>query len=247
MVFRATPTLGTLDRKTQDEDLLEEWKKAVGFEKDKKLEELLSRLSGPVYNAVNTYRGAPVPFNVLELEARRLATQALRDWDKSRGASLATHVGNYVRQRIYRYVTTHQNTARIPEHQARDIGAYQRAVTDLTSRYGTEPSTTQLADYLHMPVNHVTRIRRSLRQDLLESGSDDHVLDDYTQDPEYERVSLAYFSMSEQEKTVYDYLLGAHGQPRLSPKQTATRLKISPARVTQIKNNIAEKLRPYLV
>ena len=247
MPIRSTPSFSAIEPpKDRDERLVEEWRKATGFQKDQALEELMRSLSAPVGHAVNTYRGAPLPFNTLELEGKRIAVGAIRTWDKSKGMSLASYVGTQVRQRLYRLVSEYQNVARIPEAQVRQIGNFNRAVEDLRSRYGTEPSTTQLADYMHLPVAHVTRLRKSLRQDLLESAGEHLSLEDHTGDPAFERVSLAYYSLTEQEKSVFDFLLGAHGHPRLSPKEIAQRLGVTAPRVSKIKANVAKKLEPYL-
>lgn len=246
MPIRATPSVGPTTLRDRDEILLAEWDKATGFNKDQKLDELLRALSGAIGSAVNTYRASPLPFSTLELEGKRLAVHAIRSWDKSKGTSLASYVGTHIRQRLYRFVAEHQNVARMPEAQVRQVGNFNRAVEDLRGRYGSEPSTTQIADYMHLPVSHVTRLRKSLRQDLLESAGEAMALEDHTRDPSFEKVSLAYYSLSEQEKSVFDYLLGAHGQPRLSPRDIASRLGVTAPRVSKIKATIARKLEPYL-
>jgi RNA polymerase sigma factor (sigma-70 family) len=245
MPLAAMPSIPETMR-DRDERLLAEWKKLPsGFQKDQKLSELLRSLSGAIGTAVNSFRGAPVPQVTLELEAKRQAVQALQDWDRTKGMSMASYVTTIVKQRLYRYVGTYQNVARIPEEQIRQIGPIREAITDLNSRLGREPTTEELADHLGLPFKHIARVRRSLRADLLEEGGGMENIQAYETDPNFERAMLAFYQLTDQEKQVFDFSLGAHGQPRLSNNVIATRLGMSPGRISQIKKSIAQKIKPY--
>lgn len=245
MPFAATPQLPELPQE-RDERLHREWQKATGFQKDQKLSELLLSLQGVIGQVVNQYRTAPVPLRTLELEARRQAVLALKDWRPGMGTKPSSFVGTRVRQRLFRYVGENQNTARIPEAQIRQIRPLQSAISDLTDRYGREPSTHELADHMGLPVTHVTRLRKSLRADLLSTAQGLDELEDHRHDPDFERAMMGYYHLSEQEKVVFDYLLGAHGQQRLKPSQVAQKLGLSPPRISQIRKSIAKKLGQYL-
>ena len=233
--------------KSQDERLLQEWRDAAGYQKDQKLEALLNQLNGSVQAAISTYRAAPLPGPTLELEGKRMAVQAIKEWDKSKGMSLASYVSTIVRQRLYRYVATYQNVGRLPEAQVRQIGAFNRANTDLRDRFGRDATTEELADHMALPVTHVARLRKSLRKDLLDSAFDDEDgLEAIAHDPGYDRAMMAYYSLTDQEKTVFDFLLGAHGQPKLSPGDIAKKLGLAPSRISALKESIGTKLHPYL-
>lgn len=234
--------------KEKDLRLFQDWKKTPpGFLKQQKLSELLSVLGGPIGTAVNSFRGAPLPQVTLELEGKSQACDALNEFDPAQsGMSLANFVTTRVKQRLSRYVITHQNVARIPEHQVRQIGPLREAMADLTSRFGREPTTDELADHLGLPIKHVTRLRKNLRADLLEETGGLNNIEAFEHDPNFEAAMLVYFQLTTQEKSVFDYLLGAHGQPKLSPGQIAERLKISNGRVSQLKEAIAVKIQPYM-
>lgn len=240
----------------RDARLYEEWRDAQpGWTKDQAYDKLMKSLEPAVMSAANTYRAAPVPTPTLELEAKRLAGLAAREWDPKGGMTLASYIGTMVRQRLYRWVTAHQNVARIPEAQVGQIGHFQMAVNDLSSRYGREPTTEELADHLAIHPKHVSRLRRALRSDLIassaaeaegEEGSLADSIEDIPHDPDYERAMLGYYSLNDQEKHVFDYSLGAHGQPKLKPGEIAARMGISPARVSALKEAVGAKIRPYL-
>ncbi len=231
----------------RDARLLSEWKKSSGAKKERALQELLENLQGPIMTAVNTFQGAPMPKATMELEAKRHAVDALNNYDASRGTSIAGYITTTVKQKLYRYVGTYQNVARIPEHQIREIGPLREATADLTSRYGREPTTDELADHMGVTVNHITDLRRLLRKDLTEEGGggvENH--EAFEHDPDFERAMMAYYSMSTPEKQVFDYSLGAHGQPKLQTNDIATRMGVSASRVSQIKKAVAEKIKPYV-
>lgn len=221
----------------------------VGYLRDQATNALAKALEGPIMSAVNTYRAAPVPGITLELEGKRLGMEAAKEWDKNKGSSLASYVGTMVRQRLYRWVTSHQNVARIPEEQVRQIGRFQMASNHLTDRLGRDPTSDEMADHLGLPVSRVTKMRKALRKDLIMSGVADDVeegIEDIAHDPDYERAMMAYYGLTDMEKLVFDFSLGAHGQPKLKAGEIATRLKVSPARVSALKEALGHKLQPYL-
>lgn len=224
------------------------WKAATGYAKEQALRELLTALAGPIGTALQAYRGAPMPSATMELEARRFAVAALNDFDPVQSLNLSSFVITRVKQDLFRYVGTYQNVARIPENQARLIAPLRDATATLTQRYGREPTTEELADHMSVPVAHVARLRRSLRADLLDDSGEETglVLDSLQHDPDYERAMLAYYSLTDEEKQVFDYSLGAHGQPRLKPGEIARRMRISNVRVSQLKSRLADKLAPYV-
>jgi RNA polymerase primary sigma factor len=224
------------------------WKSAVGFAKEQALNELLAAMKGPIGTAVNTYRSAPMPGPTMELEARRYAVKAFQDFDPVQSLNLASFVITRVKQDLFRYVGTYQNAARIPEAGIRLIGPMREAHADLSQRYGRDPTTEELADHMRVPVAHVVRLRRSLRADLLDDSGEETgpTLDSMQHDPNFERAMLAYYSMNNEEKQVFDFSLGAHGQPRLKPGEIAKRLKLTSVRLSQLKSRMADKLAPYV-
>lgn len=231
----------------KDRRLLKEYRSApIGPQKDRALSELLNNLTGAIMTGVNAFQTARLPRVTLELEGKRIAKQAIEDYDTTKGMTLASYVTTMVKQRLYRYAGTYQNVARIPEAKIRQIGPLREAQTDLMNRYGREPTTAEIADHMGVSVLRVAQLRRLLRKDLLEEGTNPESLEAFEHDPDYERAMLAYYSMTDNEKHVFDYSLGAHGQKQLSTNEIAKKLNVSAARVSQLKKAIADKIRPYL-
>lgn len=257
MTFRPIPSAPMSETPAQrDARLYEDWKDApLGWTKDQAFDRLTKSLEPAVMSAANTFRAAPVPTQTLELEAKRLAGLAIKDWDAAGGMTLAGYIGTMVRQRLYRWVTQHQNVARIPEAQVGQIGHFQLAINDLTSRFDREPTTEELADHMGIHPKFVTRLRRSLRSDLIASntmdadgdeGSMADSIEDIPHDQDYERAMLGYYSLNPQEKQVFDYSLGAHGCQKMKAGEIAVQLKLSPARISALKEAVGSKIKPYL-
>lgn len=235
-----------MDFITTDAKLYDDWKKASRFQKEQKLTALLRQLGGAIATAVRTYQTSALPFPVLQTEGTRLAVEAIKDWDPSRGMTLASYVIAFIKNRMSRYVIEHQNVARIPENKARMIGPLREAETELSNRFGREPTTDELADHMAVSVGHVAKLRKMIRADVLESSSDFSSLEQYAHDPQFDRVMLAYYSLNQDEKQVFDYSLGMHGQPKLSPGEMAAKLKMTSVRISQLKKQVADKLAPYM-
>ena len=235
-----------MDYRAADAQLYDDWKKATGYSKEQKLVALLDQLGGAIATAVRTYQTAPLPFPILQAEAQRLAVEALGTWDPARGMSLASYIITTVKQRLNRYVIEHQNFARIPEDKVRLIGPMREAETELASRFGREATVHEVADHMAVPIAHVTRIRKMMRADILESSADFSSVEQFSHDASLDRVMLAYYSLSPDQKLVFDYSLGAHGKQKISPGEMATKLNMSSVRVSQLKKQLADKLAPYL-
>lgn len=220
------------------------WKAAVGLEKDKAASELLAALAGNIMSAVMLYQTAPLPKAAVELEAKRIAMVAIRDWREGTGR-LGAYVSTKVRQGLYDYVTRHQNVASIPaEHIAR-IGSYKRTVEGLTDTLGRDPTAVEISEHMSIPLKKVTTLQKMLRPTAMESLTVATTFDD-VDDADRERVRLAYYGFTDQEKLVFDYTTGAHGRTKLSTNDIAKKLGVTAARVSAIKSNLADKIAPYV-
>lgn len=239
----------SMPRTSEDDEhlLVGLWRKSVGFQKQQYASELLQKFGGAITTAVNAYASAPLPRHVLETHAKKLALEAVEDFKPQAGMKLNSFIITRIKQGLRPLVIKHQNVARLSDHRIREIGPYREAETTLQQRLGREPTADEVADHLAIPVSRVTSLRRSLHKDLFESGSGALTeLEQISHDPDFERIMVAYYQLSQQEKQVFDYSMGTHGQPKLKAGDVAKRVGVSPARLSQIKKQIAKKLEPYL-
>jgi DNA-directed RNA polymerase sigma subunit (sigma70/sigma32) len=232
-----------------DRELWEDWKNASAIAKPRAFQALMTALDGPVMSAVQTYRAAPVPTLTLELEGRRIAGDAVKEWSPSAGSSLASYIGTMVRQRLNRWVLEHANVARLPEAQQLKLNRIQAAENALAQRLQRDPTVDELADHLHVPTHRLESLRKLRRPDLIAGNVDAataETFEDISHDRDYERAMLGYYQLTDQEKKVFDWSTGLHGSPQKSPGDMAAALGVGNSRISAIKESIAHKLRPFL-
>jgi DNA-directed RNA polymerase specialized sigma subunit len=128
----------------------------------------------------------------------------------------------------------------------RMIGPLREAETELANRLGREATADEVAEHMVVPLSHVTRIRKMMRADILESSSNFADMEQFAADPNYERVMMAYYSLTPDEKLVFDYSMGTHGKKKLDPGEIVLKLGMTSVRVSQIKKQLADKLGQYL-
>ena len=220
------------------------WKKWKSDKSDKNLSVLFKRLDPLIQSNVNRYSAAPIPRSALEAEAKKWTLKAFEGFNPTMGVKLSTHVTNYLRK-LYRYTVQHQNIGRIPEHRALQINSFKVANTQLHDKLGRPATTTELADHLAWPIKHVREMESSLRQDIAastgmgEEGTEKH-------SPEMEVIQMGYYSLTPEEQIIFDYTLGSHGKPKLSPGEMATKLKMSNSKISKLRNSVASKLHGYI-
>lgn len=220
------------------------WKKWKSDKTDKNLSVLFKRLDPLIQSNVNRYSAAPIPRSALEAEAKKWTLKAFEGFNPTMGVKLSTHVTNYLRK-LYRYTVQHQNIGRIPEHRALQINSFKVANTQLHDKLGRPATTTELADHLSWPIKHVREMESSLRQDIAastgmgEEGTEKH-------SPEMEVIQMGYYSLNPEEQIIFDYTLGSHGKPKLSPGEMATKLKMSNSKISKLRNSVASKLHGYI-
>ena len=157
--------LTSTGRLTPQEEL-ELWKRWKKQGDQEALKRLLKSLQPLIRMAVNTYRTAPIPPEALYAEALRLTYMALDNFDESKNVQLSTYVTHYLKK-MYRFVTTHQNVARIPEARSMEVGTFLEAKKKLYDELGRDPTVAELADELKWSLRKTRDIARRVRKDLI--------------------------------------------------------------------------------
>ena len=211
-----------------------------------KLEPLLSRFDGMVSYTVNKYKGqggvaGNIPEPVLRAEVQNNLMDAFESYDPSKNVQLSTYAQHHLKK-TYRFVTTHQNVARIPEPYTNRITEYSLASERLQNKLNRPPSSIELADVLKWPVSHVETMQRSLRKDL--SPHSFQVDPVSLRTSRFEEVkSLIPYELTPQENAVFELLMSTNTP--ISKIDIARRLNISPSRVSKINKKIAQKMLAY--
>jgi len=170
--------------------------------------------------------------------------KALETYDPSKGASLSTHVYNYL-QKLSRYSMAYGETVRMPENLKLKMGAFLNAYEALREKLGRDPTVDELADELAWPKREIERILKYSFVEKAEGGLEaPHVWDVY--EAEDAVIESIYRSLSPQEKLVFEHLTGYGGKPILTAKEIANLLGVSPATVSAIKKKIVKKFEEAL-
>ena len=205
---------------------------------------LIRRFHGVINNQVNKWIG-PVPREVLENEARLLATKAFDTYNPAAGTALSTHITNQLLP-LSRLVYKYQNTIRLPENTTQMLSTFKTTNNMLKLTLGREPTTDELHNELGWSAKDITRIRDYNRRDLIESGS--AVSSDFFGvDRENEDDLLLggiYFELSPDEKQLFEAITGYNGARKLSNPEIMQRFGLSQAQLsfkkTKLRNRIEQ-------
>jgi DNA-directed RNA polymerase specialized sigma subunit len=227
---------------TQKQRDLELWEKYKASKSPMDRDALLKHLEPLIHRQVNKWAG-PVPRNTLLTQAKLLAAKSLDTYDPSKGTALSTHVVNGMNP-ISRTVYTYQNTARMPENITLKQNTYNAAKDHLVTTLGRDPSVDELHGTLGWNVNELNRMETYTRKDMVESvgGLNDTF---YSGNASIEDDILAsvFFSLTPDEKQLFEHTTGYNGKPVLNNDQLIKKLGISQAQLSYRKTLLTNKLQ----
>jgi DNA-directed RNA polymerase specialized sigma subunit len=229
-------------RKQLELDLWKKWK----YNRDPlALEDLLRSLRPIVKRGASPFLRSGLPQSVLEAEVKRIIIEALDAYDPSAygDVQLSTFIISRIKK-VNRLVYQHQNIGRISEQRITQVGTFNNVKSFLTDKHEREPTASELADELSWSIPEVERMERETRKDLISSVQqfEPGVI---ISDRDQEILELIYYELTQEEKLVYEYLLGKNGKPMLKPTQIAQRAGLSPAKVSRLRSSIMEKFQRY--
>lgn len=199
--------------KKKEMDLYHEWKQTGSKEA---FQGLYTSMKPLLFDAARkaAYR-SPLPKSAHQIWAAQSMLDALRTYDPKAGTALQTHIYTAVNQKQKRLNYDYGNIGRMPEPRATRIGLFQNETENLRTELDRAPSSAELADRLGWSLKTVELTQREVHKNLsisdgvdaqpfYESSLDRAILDDI------------YFDLSGEQQTVYDYIFGLHGKPRLT-------------------------------
>lgn len=227
------------EHKAGEIKLWQSWKKT---QSQRDLGKLLTSFHPIIVSTVKKFESVPLPPSAIQAEAKIQAIKAFETYNPHAGASLGTHLHNYM-QKVNRFVYEHQNIGRIPEHRIVQIGTYEAVKSELREKLGRPPSAMELSDELSWSLAEVERMERELKREVPESAIQD-VDFTFTQSTEAQKVlGLIYYELTPQEKVVFENLTGWAGKMKLSEQQVATQNNMTRERVKKLKAAITAKIK----
>lgn len=220
-----------------DDELYKTWKR-TGAPQD--LEALVKNLE-PLIQAEVNRRAGTLSRDLLVIQAKKLAVEAIKGFDPRIGVKISTHVTNQL-QKLSRVNYAHQNAARIPEHSMLQFHSVNIATEDFKADHGREPSTEELAETLRWSPKKLEQFRTQFgRSELLESiDTTGDLFVSETHDP---RINYVYSTLTPRQQQIMDRTTGMHGVKRQNNAEIMKALNITQGVLSYEKTKIKEALQ----
>lgn len=192
---------------------------------------LLQSLEPTINSAIHAYAQGNSEYKT---KAKIIALDSLKTYDPTRGAQPSSHVYTNL-QKLQRISADRGNIIHKPEQSSLDRIKLDKAKRDFEIDNGYEPSLETLSDLVGMNTKKVGRLLNmkgatSASATTGESG-DALGLAPRTAVGLYE--DALYMDLDETNQKIYEWGTGYNNSPKLSNRDIAKRLKISPAALSQ--------------
>lgn len=232
------------DKQQKELDMWSHWN--TNGRQPEHLQPLITSFRPLISSKVNIYTSKirDIPPEAIRAEFMNQFVQAMQTYDPNRGAGLGTHVQHQLKK-AQRFVTTYQNPGRIPENRIYRIRELQDAEMHLDDRLGRAATQLELADELKWSPRQVgllqTEVRKARPTSQFESDPST-----YTPSRKQEVLRLLPYELTNEERSVFEYVYGIGGKPTLGTSDIAQRLGMSAPKISRLKGAIAKKVSKHL-
>ena len=213
---------------------------------DDKAENLLN-MSRPVMQAaIRSYAGGRTD-PVIDLESKRLIMDSFRTFDPHRGVKLRTYLLRQL-QPLTRVVHARAQELKVPQQAWMDMRNVKRTEEEYLQKFGEPPSIGELADETGLSRTRIQYLKKfrstGIPESVLRKGSPQEYSAPGVENDDF-WVEAVYHSSDPRDQKIYDWKTGSHGEPKLSNKEIAKKLKISESAISQRTTYLINQLRRY--
>jgi DNA-directed RNA polymerase specialized sigma subunit len=208
---------------------------------------LLDAADPVIGSALTSYAGGNQLFRG---KARKLAIDAFKSFDPSKGTKLRTHLMVQL-QPLSRMHRDHSQSIRIPERISSDLYHVNQANQQLFDKLGREPSDKEIADHTGLSMRRLVHVRKFARPSLPESGltftneeGEEEVFYPGTEKADPQRVWIEYVhhDLSPMDQKILEWKTGLYGKSVLSTMEIARRMGMTPGAVSQRAAKISARI-----
>ena len=180
--------------------------------------------------------------NLMRTRARTVAAQAVQSYDPSAGTQLPTWTSNQL-MRLRRMRREIQQPIRVPERTQIDAFALNRAELEFMEKHNREPDVEELADWSHMPVRRIEKIRRQYRRMPGQAALGDSIVQTET-DYGGEALEYIYKDADKLDRQIIEMKTGYGGKyDPMEPKDIAYKLKLTPSQLSRRSAKLSLKIQ----